>query len=136
MTTSTERVRMHRMPVTEMPGLTTSHFSETVRADNLPMPFRAHMERVLKRAEADNGLFQDLGAMALIASIGHWSERAREVPEIAAELETLAEQVSKLGLPRNGRKLQLLVRQLKALDYVPVRDATLTPCAIRPRLFA
>ena len=78
------------------------------------------MDRVVQRAEADNGLFQDLGAMTLIASISHWSERAREIPEIAAELETLAEQFSKVELPRSGAELQLLVRRMNELDYVPV----------------
>lgn len=109
------------MPSTETPGLTVSHFAQTVQSDSFPMPFRAHMQRVVQRAEADNGLFQDLGAMTLIASIWHWSERAREIPEMANELETLAEQFSKADLPRNGRDLQLLVRQMNALDYVPVR---------------
>ena len=54
--------------------------------------------------------------MTLIASISHWSKRAREMPEIAEELETLAERFSKVDLPRNGAELQLLVRQINALD--------------------
>ncbi len=125
MFTTTEKVLMRRMPATEKPGLKTCHFAETVQADNFPMPFKAHINRVVQRARTDNGLFQDLGSMTLIAAISHWSKRAREIPEIAEELETLAKRYSRVDLPRNGAELQLLVRQLNTLDLMLVRENSL-----------
>lgn len=120
MSITTEKVLMRRIPSTAMPGSATRHFAGTIQADSLLVPFRAHMDRVVQRVEADNGLFQDLGAMTLIASIWHCSESARDMPEIAAELETFAEQFSKVELPHSGAELQLLVRRMNELDYFPV----------------
>ena len=125
MSTTTEKVLMRRIPSIDTPGFTAGHFAGTVQADNFPMPFRAHMERVGQRAEEDNGLFQTLGTMTLIASISLWNKRARETPEIAEELEMLAKRFSEVDLPRNGAELQLLVRQLNALDLVSVRENSL-----------